>query len=58
MTNTDLSPEAIQAHLNEGARLRSEAIHAAFASLGATIASPFRSAAEALTGDWTNGRAA
>lgn len=58
MASADLSPEAIQAHLNEGARLRSEAIHAAFAGLGAAVASPFRSAAVALTGDWTNGRAA
>jgi hypothetical protein len=58
MTNFDLSPEAIQAHLNNGARMRAEAIHATFANIGSAISGTFRSAANALTGDWTNSRAA
>lgn len=58
MTNIDLSPEAIQAHLDEGARLRSEAVHATFAQMGSALSGAFRSAATALTGDWTGGRAA
>ena len=58
MTNIDLSPEAIQAHLDNGARMRSEAIQGSFANVGATISGMFRSAANALTGDWTNSRAA
>lgn len=58
MTNIDLSPEAIQAHLDEGARLRAEAVHSTFANIGSAISGAFRSAANALTGDWTNGRTA
>lgn len=58
MTNIDLSPEAIQAHLDRGARMRSEAVQNAFASAGVAISGAFRAAAHALTGDWTNGRAA
>lgn len=58
MTSIDLSPEAIQAHLDNGARMRSEAIQGSFANVGTAISGMFRSAATALTGDWTGGRAA
>ena len=55
MTNIDTSPEAIQAHLDTGARLRAEAIRHTASRLGAAISSTLRSAADALTGDWTKG---
>ncbi len=58
MTNIDLSPEAIQAHLDNGARMRAEAVQSTFANLGSAISGLYRSAANALTGDWTGGRTA
>ena len=58
MDTIDLSPEAIQAHLENGARLRAEAIQGAFSNLGATISGAARAVGQRLTGDWTGGRTA
>lgn len=58
MTNIDLSPEAIQTHLNNGARMRAEAVHSTFTNIGSAISGMFRSAGNALTGDWTSNRTA
>ena len=58
MTDIDLTPEAIQTHLENGARMRSEAVQNAFAGMGSAVAGVLRSAAGALAGDWLTRRAA
>ncbi|MGB0412677.1 MAG: hypothetical protein ACPGFA_13900 [Pikeienuella sp.] len=58
MEHIDLSPAAIQAHLDNGARMRALAVKSTFTGIGNTISGVARSIKGALVGDWTGGRTA